>query len=76
LRPEWLAEDYKSAELISLLASSGPPTTQRIRDILSVENDGEEEDLGFGASTFDIAKGHGYTTLYVEGFVFRGSIGF
>lgn len=76
LRPEWLAEDYKSIELISLLGSPTPLTVQRIRDILSVGDDGEEEDLAFGASTFDIAKGHGYTTLYVEGFVFRGTIGF
>lgn len=75
LRPDWLAEDYKSIELISLLASPAPLTTQRIRDILRVGDDGEEEDLGFGASAFDIAKGHGYTTLYVEGFVFRGNIG-
>ena len=76
LRREWLAEDYRSIELISLLASPTPLTTQRIRDILGVGDEGEEEDLGFGASTFDIAKGHGYTTLYVEGFVFRGRIGF
>ncbi|HKY30458.1 MAG TPA: hypothetical protein VJM12_21180 [Pyrinomonadaceae bacterium] len=76
LRPEWLAEDYKSIELVSLLASPAPLTTQRIRDILGVEDDGEEKDLGFDASIFDIGKGHGYTTLYVEGFVFRGTIGF
>ena len=75
LRSDWLAEDYNSIELVSLLASSAPLSTQRIRDILDVEGDGEDEDLGFGASTFDIAKGHGYTTLYVEGFVFRGTIG-
>jgi len=75
LRPEWLAEDYKSIELVSLLGSPAPLTTQRIRDILDVGDDGEEEDLGFGASKFDIAKGHGYTSLYIEGFVFRGSIG-
>jgi len=76
LSAEWLAEDYKSIELIPLLASPTPLTVQRIRDILGVGDDGEEEDLGFGASTFDIAKCHGYTTLYVEGFVFRGTIGF
>jgi len=43
---------------------------------LGVGDDGKEDDLGFGASTFDIAKGNGYTALYVEGFVFRGTIGF
>lgn len=75
LRTDWLAEDYKSIELVSVLASPAPLTTQRIRDILGVEDDREDEDLGFGASTFDIAKGHGYTTLYVEGFAFRGTIG-
>jgi hypothetical protein len=76
LKPEWLAEDYQSVELISLLASPTPLTVQGIRDILGVGDDGEEKDLGFGASTFDIAKGHGYTGIYVEGFVFRGTIGF
>ena len=76
LRTDWLAEDYKSIELISVLASPAPLTTQRIRDILGVGDDGEEEDLGFGGSSFDIAKGHGYTALYVEGFAFRGTIGF
>lgn len=75
LRTDWLAEDYKSIELISVLASPAPLTTQRIRDILDVGDDGEEEELGFGGSSFDIAKGHGYTTLYVEGFAFRGTIG-
>ena len=74
LNPEWLAADYGSIELVSLLSSPEPLTTQRIRDILRVEGDGEE-DLGFGASLFDIGKGHGYTSLYVEGFVFRGAIG-
>ena len=76
LRPDWLAEDFKSIELISQLASSASLTTQRVRDILGVGDDGEEEDFGFGASTFDVAKGHGYTALYVEGFAFRGTIGF
>jgi hypothetical protein len=76
LRTEWLSQDYKSIELLSLLGSPKPLTVQRIRDILGVGEDGEEEDLGFKASTFDIARGHGYTTLYVEGFVFRGAIGF
>ena len=76
LRAEWLAEDTKSIELISLLGSPMPLTVQRIREILGVGDDGEEEDLAFGVSTFDIAKGHGYTTLYVEGFIFRGTIGF
>ena len=76
LQPDWLANDYKSMELISLLASPAPLTPQKIRDILGLEDDGNDEDLGFGASTFDIARGHGYTTLYVEGFVFKGAIGF
>jgi hypothetical protein len=76
LRPDWLASDYKSIELISLLASPAPLTPQRIRDILRLEDEGEDQDLGFGASTFDIARGHGYTTLYVEGVVFKGTIGF
>lgn len=76
LRADWLARDYKSVELISLLASSTPLTPQRIGDILSVGNALEEDDLGFGATTFDIGKGNGYTTLSVEGFAFRGRIGF
>ncbi len=76
LQADWLANDYKSVELISLLASPAPLTPQRIRDILRPEGDGDDEDLGFGASTFDIARGHGYTSLYVEGFVFKGTIGF
>lgn len=75
LRPDWLANDYKSVELISLLASPAPLTPQRIRDILDLEDDGEDRDLGFGASTFDIGRGHGYTSLYVEGLVFKGTIG-
>ena len=76
LRSDWLAKDYRSIELISVLESPLPLTTQRIRDILGVESDHDEDDLGFGASTFNITKGHGYTALYVEGFVFRGTIGF
>lgn len=76
LRADWLANDYKSIELISQLASPAPLTPQRIRDILGLEDDGDDQDLGFGASTFDIGKGHGYTSLYVEGFVFKGTIGF
>ena len=76
LRADWLANDYKSIELISLLASPAPLTPQRIRDILDVEDNGEDRDLGFGASTFEIARGTGYTSLYVEGFVFKGTIGF
>lgn len=76
MRADWLEEDYKSLKLISLLASPAPLTPQKIRDILGLEDDGDDRDLGFGASTFDIARGHGYTTLYVEGFVFKGTIGF
>lgn len=75
LRADWLAQDYKSIELISLLASSTPLTPQRIGDILDVGNAVEEDELGFGATTFVIAKGNGYTTLYVEGFAFRGQVG-
>ena len=76
LRADWLARDYQSVGLISLLASSTPLTPQRIGDILGDGNALEEDELGFGATTFDIARGNGYTTLYVEGFAFRGSIGF
>ena len=76
LRLDWLAKDYKSVELLVLLGSPGPLTVQGIRDILSVKDDGEERDIGFGASTFEIVRRHGYTTLYVEGFAFNGSIGF
>ena len=76
LNSEWLAADYKSIELISILASPGSLTTQKIRDVLDVGDSGEEKDLGFGASTFYIGKGHGHTSLNVEGFVFAGTIGF
>ena len=76
LNREWLADDYRSMELISLLASPAPLTTQKIRDILGVrDKDDAEEDLGFGASRFNVRKGHGYTSLSVEAFVFRGTIG-
>jgi hypothetical protein len=75
LREDWLAKDYRSIKLISLLASPAPLTTQRIREILDLQGEPDDEDLGFGASTFYIAKGHGYTSLYVEGFAFKGTIG-
>lgn len=49
----------------------------KIMDILNVrDGDDTEEDLGFGALRFNAGKGHGYTSLSVEAFVFRGSIGF
>ena len=76
LRPDWLARDFRSLELVSLLASPSALTVQGIRDILRVGDSGEEEDLGFDASTFDIGRGNGYTHLQVEGFVFKGNIGF
>jgi hypothetical protein len=76
LNQEWLADDYRSMELISLLASPAPLTTQKIMDILGVrDKDDAEEDLGFGATRFNVRKGHGYTSLSVEAFVFRGTIG-
>src|ERR1044072_8126797 len=76
LNREWLANDYRSMELISLLASPAPLTTQKIMDILGVRNkDDAEEDLGFGAVRFNAGKGHGYTSLSVEAFVFRGTMG-
>ena len=76
LNPEWLADDYRSMELISLLASPAPLTTQKIMDILGVsDKDDAEEDLGFGATRFNVRKGHGYTSLSIEAFVFRGTIG-
>lgn len=72
----WLADDYRSMELISLLASPTPLTTQKIMDILSVrDKEDAEEDLGFGAIRFNVGEGHGYTSLSVEAFVFRGTIG-
>lgn len=76
LNPEWLANDYRSMQLISLLASPAPLTTQKIMDILNVrDKDDAEEDLGFGAIRFNAGEGHGYTSLWVEAFVFRGTIG-
>jgi len=75
LNPEWLANDYRSMELISLLSSPGPLTTQKILDILGVRDKDVEEDLGFGATRFSVGKGHGYTGLWVEAFVFKGTIG-
>jgi hypothetical protein len=74
LNQEWLAKDYASMELISLLASPAPLTTQKILDILGVR-DKAEEDLGFGATRFNVRKGNGYTSLSVEAFVFKGRIG-
>jgi hypothetical protein len=72
----WLADDYRSMELISLLATPAPLTTQKIMDILDVsDKDDTEEDLGFGANKFNVRRGHGYTSLSIEAFVFRGSIG-
>lgn len=77
LNEEWLANDFKSMELISLLASPAPLTAQKIIDILDVpDKDGAEEDLGFDATRFNVAKGHGYTSLTVEAFVLKGTIGF
>src|ERR1044072_3538562 len=76
LNPEWLANDYSSMQLISLLASPAPLTPQKIMDILDVrDKDDAEEDLGFGAIRFNVRKGNGYTSLSVEAFVFRGTIG-
>lgn len=76
LNREWLAEDYGSMELISLLTSPAPLTTQKIMDILEVsDQDDAEADLGFGATRFNVGKGHGYTSLSVEAFVFKGTIG-
>ena len=77
LNPEWLAKNYRSINLISILASPAPLTTQKIMDILGVpDKDDAEEDLGFGAIRFNAMSGHGYTSLSVEAFVFRGTIGF
>jgi len=76
LNREWLADDYRSRELISFLATPAPLTTQKIMDILGVgDKDEAEEDLGFGANKFNIRKGHGYTSLSIEAFVFKGTIG-
>lgn len=76
LKPEWLARDFQSLELIPLLASPSALTVQGIEDILRVGDSGEEEDLGFDASTFEIGRGNGYTHLNVDGLVFKGNIGF
>ena len=76
LNQEWLAADFRSVELISLLSSPSALTVQGIRDILRVGDSGEEEDLGFDATTFYIGKGNGYTHIYAEGLVFKGNIGF
>lgn len=76
LNQEWLRDDYRAMELISLLAAPAPLTTQKIMDILGVrDKDDTEEDLGFGAIKFNVRKGHGYTSLSIEAFVFRGTIG-
>lgn len=76
LNREWLADDYASMKVISLLASPAPLTTQKIMDILGVgDKDDAEEDLGFGAIRFIVVKGHGYSSLSVKAFVFRGTIG-
>jgi len=76
LNPEWLAKDFQSFELIPLLASPSALTVPGIRDLLRVGDSGEEEDLGFEATTFDIGQGNGYTRLYAEGLTFKGNIGF
>ncbi len=76
LNREWLADDHRSMELVSLLASPAPLTTQKIMDILGVrDKDDTEDDLGFGATKFNVRKAHGYTSLSIEAFVFKGTIG-
>jgi hypothetical protein len=74
LKPESLARDFRSMELISVLASPSALTVQRIKDILGLGEDGREEDLGFDTIRFDLARGNGYTRLYVEGLAVKGSI--
>lgn len=75
LEPEWLARDFRSVELVSLLNSPSALTVQRISDILHLGDSGEVEEFGFDATTFELVRGNGYTSLYVEGLVFKGNIG-
>ena len=74
LEPEWLARDFRSVELVSQLTSPSALTLQRIKDILEVGESGEEEDLGFETTRFDLGRGNGYTRLYVEGIAVKGRI--
>lgn len=72
LNAEWLARDFQAIELVSQLTSPSALTVQRIKDILEVGDDGQEDDLGFDTTKFDLGRGNGYTRLYVEGLAVKG----
>lgn len=75
LNAEWLARDFRAIELVSQLTSPSALTVQRIKDILEVRDDGQEDDLGFDTTRFDLGRGNRYTRLYVEGLTVKGRIG-
>lgn len=76
LKHEWLIKDYQSVELISHLNSPATLSISCIREIMDLQDSGEERDLGFGGSRFYLRKGHGYSSLSVEGIAFKGKIAF
>ena len=76
LKHEWLIMDYRSIELVSLLASPASLSVKRIKEIVDLHGEVEERDLGFGGSRFFLRKGHGYSALNIEGLTFKGRIAF
>jgi hypothetical protein len=76
LKPEWLIMDYRSVELMSVLASPASLSVPRIKEIMNLQGEGEERDLGFGGSRFYLRRGNGYSSLSIQGLAFKGQIAF
>ncbi len=76
LETEWLAKDVESAKLIARLMPLESQTFETIKSILDVNTAVDDDDLGFGGRRFNLGKGNGYTSFYVDAFTFGGSFGY
>ena len=75
LNADWLTADIRGVQRLSVLVPIESQTIESIKAILG--KTGEDcDDLGFGAKRIRLAQGNGYTSFYVDAFIYRGAFAY
>ncbi|MGH9759387.1 MAG: hypothetical protein ACREAC_00955, partial [Blastocatellia bacterium] len=75
INADWLAADIRGVQRLSVLLPIESQTIKSIKTILG-ETGEDCEDLGFGAKRIRLARGNGYTSFYVDAFIYKGAFAY
>jgi hypothetical protein len=76
LNSEWLAKDIEAIQLISRIMPLENQSIDYIKNVLNIDQEPDEEDLGLGAKRYYLSKGSGYTSIRIYMFLVNGQVGY